>query len=431
MNNRDFRRGPTSRTVETTGKTLEEAVQAAMRRLHARRDEIELEVLEEGRGGFLGIGAKEAKIRARLRPEQQEIARPLRGGRQFPSRRPWQGEAGRAGEEQGTRRAGNERPGRRSSSRGRTGAGRGTTDAGPTGAGQAQGRAARSEPQTPSEPRTRRGRSDDRTPLRFGGARRQERPRAPEAAPEGSAVEPSGADQLRDVALEESIVGYARGLLERMGFPVGVQVQFADGAYEVRIDGGNSDAVLIGRRGETLEALQHVLAKMASRGREELVHVRVDVSHYRERRDERLVERALEIAGQVRRTGREVVTEPLSAAERRIIHRTLSETGDIMTHALGEGLVKRVWIGPAGRPVPEAAEVEGTSQEIRSEAPTAYQAPVTPAEAEEPERPEVSDRSEDADHLSWMDTERPEVERDNAAPEWGRRPKPAKGRRAR
>jgi hypothetical protein len=228
--------------------------------------------------------------------------------------------------------------------------------------------------------------------------------------------------------LEQEISGYARGLLERMGFSATVDAQVVDGAYEVRIDGGDNDAILIGRRGETLEALQHVIAKMASRGREDLVRVRVDVSNYRERRGEQLEERAREMAARVRETGEEYVTEPLPAAERRIIHRTLSDVPDITTHALGEGLVKRIRIALAGNEAgaastaevwrPEREEVEEASPgETRS--PTSAPGGTTDGPVQQP----VSMIE------SWSGATPAAKETEQS--EWGRRPKPAKGRRSR
>jgi predicted RNA-binding protein Jag len=246
-----------------------------------------------------------------------------------------------------------------------------------------------------------------------------------------SSIQPAApARPASDQNLEREIAGFARGLLERMGYPVEVDARYDDGAYEVRIDGGQSDAILIGRRGETLEALQHVLAKMASRGREELVRVRVDVSNYKEKKNGQLADRAREMGRQVRETGRGMVTEPLAAAERRIIHRTLAESTDVVTRALGEGLVKRVWIGPAGVEIPED-EPAGERQEgpRRSErSPVRTSAVVVERNTDPEEAPQ-----EQKEVVSWLDPTAAEGERVPTAesPEWGRRPKPAKGRRAR
>jgi len=256
--------------------------------------------------------------------------------------------------------------------------------------------------------------------------------RGSERAAESLPVEGvAGSQGVEDRELSLLINEYAGGLLERMGFAAEVETVYSDGAYEVRIAGSDNDAILIGRRGETLEAMQHVISKMASRGKEDLVRVRVDVSDYRARRNEQLADRARSMAEKVRETGHEVVTEPLAAAERRIIHRTLADLPDVTTHALGDGLVKRVWIGPTtaqGRngddgPIVEKALVwQGDSETIDTEEMERDQAvgePSVPAGHQEPQS--VLD--------PWGST--PQQETPREAPEWGRRPKPAKGRRLR
>jgi predicted RNA-binding protein YlqC (UPF0109 family) len=202
-----------------------------------------------------------------------------------------------------------------------------------------------------------------------------------------------------------------------MGYEASVEARYADDAYEVRVEAGENDAVLIGRKGETLDALQHVLAKMVSRGQAELLRVRVDVSEYRQRRTIELADQAIAWAQQVRETGQEVITEPLPAAERRTIHRALAEVPDVTTQALGDGLIKRVWIGPQGaRPEPDQYPAP------REEAPPVRTSERAPA-AETTEAPlSLID--------SWSSTPAKPVPTGEApADEWGRRPKPARGRR--
>jgi len=238
-------------------------------------------------------------------------------------------------------------------------------------------------------------------------------------------------DQIADSGLEEQIAEFARGLLARMGFSVTVEAHFSDGAYEVRIGGGENDAILIGRRGETLEALQHVLAKMASRGRDDLVRVRVDVANYRAHRDGELAEQALAWGQQVRDTGRPVVTEPLPAAERRIVHRTLSETMDIKTQALGEGIVKRIWIGPAEAEVPASQHIpaERTEHDMDAPDPGRMRRPAEPVPSRTPS-PAADEPASGPEVADWTESWNADPNKTGSpAPEWGRKPKPAKGRR--
>lgn len=235
-----------------------------------------------------------------------------------------------------------------------------------------------------------------------------------------------------------------------MGYAARVEASYSDDAYEVRIDAGEHNDVLIGKKGETLDALQHVLAKMASRGLEELLRVRVDIAEYRQKRSSELSERAIEMAQQVVETGREVITEPLSAAERRSIHRALSDHPEVTTQSLGDGQVKPVWIGlksskppqpevapvvvhrgGASRPAPARVYAEDRPRERRDDVappPTPMPAPMrTPAAAPEAAR-------EPAPRLPLAPRDEPSGMKDKPAgvepvPEWGRRPKPARGRR--
>jgi spoIIIJ-associated protein len=150
--------------------------------------------------------------------------------------------------------------------------------------------------------------------------------------------------------LAPAVLRLARGILERMGVPNAVEAVQIGGRVEVRIASGAADGLLIGRRGETLEALQHVLFRMAARELEgKITAVHVDVGDYRQRREERLVEAARALAERTLRTGRRSMTEPLSPGERRIVHRALADADGIETHAGGAGVNKRVIILPASR----------------------------------------------------------------------------------
>jgi spoIIIJ-associated protein len=252
------------------------------------------------------------------------------------------------------------------------------------------------------------------------------------------------------------LADFTLGVLTRMGYAARVEASYADDAYEVRIDAGEHNDILIGKKGETIDALQHVLAKMASRGLEELLRVRVDIAEYRQKRSSELSERALEMAQQVVETGREIITEPLSAAERRSIHRALSDHPAVTTQSLGDGQVKPVWIGPksakpspadvppivvhrggVSREAPSRVYAEDHAREGRSD-PAPPPAPVrppaaapaaavaVPAAPAAPNAPPPRARIDPGDGFSG-NKEKPAAS--EPAPEWGRRPKPARGRR--
>jgi spoIIIJ-associated protein len=149
--------------------------------------------------------------------------------------------------------------------------------------------------------------------------------------------------------LSPELVGLARRILELMG--VEARVSGVSVGSEVRLTVESaSDGLLIGRRGETLEAFQHVLVRMAGHlSGCNIESVRVDVAGYRDRREGQIRQMAEDLADRVEKTGRRAMTEPLSAAERRLVHRTLAGRHRIETHVGGgTGPNRRVVLRPKG-----------------------------------------------------------------------------------
>jgi spoIIIJ-associated protein len=139
-------------------------------------------------------------------------------------------------------------------------------------------------------------------------------------------------------------------LFSLMDIPASIEVEQTGREVRVVVSAGETDGLLIGRKGETLQALQHVLTRMVGKqfgeGAPEVV---VDVAGYRKRREGQLRELAEGIASRVSRTGKRAMTEPLPPAERRIIHRRLDELGDVQSHTAGTGINKRVVVTPSRR----------------------------------------------------------------------------------
>jgi len=136
-----------------------------------------------------------------------------------------------------------------------------------------------------------------------------------------------------------------RGLLTAMGFEAPVESRETPDGIEITVGSTGADGLLIGKRGETLESLQHIISKMLNRGNEGWTHVALDIGGYRRRRESQLEKLALSMAERVQATGQEQTTEPLKASERRIIHVALKDHPAVKSYAVGEGLVKRVVIG--------------------------------------------------------------------------------------
>lgn len=112
------------------------------------------------------------------------------------------------------------------------------------------------------------------------------------------------------------------------------------------ITGGDAGR-LIGKGGRTLSALEQIINAVVNRAGDDPIRVNVDVGGYKRRRDERLIRTARSIADQVRKLGEPVDMEPMTAAERRVVHMAVADDPDVRSESAGEGRDRRVVIHPA------------------------------------------------------------------------------------
>jgi spoIIIJ-associated protein len=280
--------------VETTGKTVEEAKDRALAQLGVHPEDAEFEVLEEPKAGLFGRVRGEARVRARVRPTQvrQKIER---------------------------------------------------RDRKRTGQGDKKPR----EPKAAKEPAAaKQGAAADR-------ASAPKQPRAPK--PQKAAVR-SGSDttvnkeeeQVVDAQqVGEEATRFMSGLLEAFGLQGQVSLVQDGEDLEVQV-AGDELGLLVGPRGSTLQAVQD-LARVASQRRlgDHDTRLRVDVGGYRERRRAALGAFAMKMADEVKSSGVSRVLEPMSSADRKIIHDTLSEVEGIATRSEGDDPYRRVVIAPA------------------------------------------------------------------------------------
>ncbi len=138
-----------------------------------------------------------------------------------------------------------------------------------------------------------------------------------------------------------------RELLNRMGIDAEVESDFVEGSTHLNVR-TDSPALLIGKHGQTLDAIERLLNCIVNKASLVKRRVFVDTEGYRERREERLVEMAHQMAEQVKYTNREVVLAPMSPRDRRIIHVALKEDDIISTYSQGEGDMRRVVITTGG-----------------------------------------------------------------------------------
>jgi len=167
-------------------------------------------------------------------------------------------------------------------------------------------------------------------------------PRRP-AAPAEDDADADIAPVTDEVAL--AALEILRTILRHMNLPVSVEVASIDPlTLNIRTSDENLKGVFIGRRSETLSALQLIVNLMLNRKLQDRFHVIVDIEHYRQRRDENLRSLALRVAQQVQQTQRSMMLEPMSPYERRIVHMTLQDLPSVTTQSTGEGEQRRVVI---------------------------------------------------------------------------------------
>jgi spoIIIJ-associated protein len=176
-----------------------------------------------------------------------------------------------------------------------------------------------------------------KAPFIFGGGKVRIRVHLEEERP----AKPDG-PLMPEGEFEQAMVQYLQGLVERMGIQNRVKIAFREArklGLEVETD---ESAILIGRKGQTLEAIQVVANVAAGRLKDESARIIVDTQDYRSRREKSLIRMAQQAAEQVRRTRQSRLLEAMNPFERRLVHTALSQEGDIETASEGEGLYKRI-----------------------------------------------------------------------------------------
>ena len=331
---------------EFTGKNVEEAIRSAMKEYSADLAELDIEILSQGSRGILGVGGEEARILAAPKsavaaadtvrdtaPEPSEPMAPTRESSR-PSRfaapapvtegepmgepiaEPISEQMADLGRSEAPPRPFRDRqPGDRS----RGGRGRSDRDA----RGGRGDRPFRDRP--PREPR------EDRPP-------REPAPFIPGKPLEELTEKERGTLQEAKGVLEE--------LLRLMEVPGDVEI--ATGGETARLNVRGSDlGVLIGRRGEKLASLQHIVNLIVAKKEGEYHRIAVDVENYRGRREEQLRDVADRAAKRVLQTGKIIQLEPMPAIERRIVHMALVENPKVRTQSVGVEPNRRIVILPA------------------------------------------------------------------------------------
>ena len=333
---------------EFTGKSVEEAIKAACDQFAVGLGDLDFEILTPGSRGVLGMGAEPARIVAAPRSALGGSApkREAAESRPLPTPRPRED---RGFDDRGPRRDDRAPPPRRPPRR-----------RPPARAATTAGRAATTAPQATAPPDDRPPRRDDR------GPRRDDRPDRPasggseltaaEVAQVATARGSLAMERAELEAAEATPEALAAGreiletLMGHLGFE-GVTVEIREGEtsrLNVVGEGADREALgsLIGRKGERLSALQHLVNLMLSRRTGQWTRVLVDVEDYRGRRERQLADLATRAAQRVVETGKMLQLEPMPALERRWIHLSLRDNADVFTQSIGEEPNRRVVVLP-------------------------------------------------------------------------------------
>jgi spoIIIJ-associated protein len=147
----------------------------------------------------------------------------------------------------------------------------------------------------------------------------------------------SQAEELREEREDPAILlgELLEEIVDSLGLDVDVRIEEADGVLTGSME-GDDVGLLIGRRGQTIDAVQHLAQRIVFRGGSPDARVVIDADGYRERRAETLRSLALDAAEESLRTGEAVELDPMPASERRIVHEYLRERDDVETHSEGE-----------------------------------------------------------------------------------------------
>ena len=297
--------------VEITASSVQEATSKALDQLGVVEADAEIVVVEEPRTGLFGRVRGEARVRARIRPT---APRPKR------SRRSRSGKAGST------------RPGERTSQ------GQDRPERAPADGSQRSGESSGGQR---SRSRRRRGGSHSREAATSAVAVKQatESPqREDESMAEGMTLEEQGAIGKQ----------FLEGLVVAFGLTATVEVRLLDAeTVELAVDGGDL-GILVGPRGTTLAAVQEVTrTAVQSKCPSRTDRILVDVAQYRERRSKALSEFTHKVAAEVIESGEERHLEPMSPADRKVVHDAATEIEGVSTRSEGEDPQRFVVINPA------------------------------------------------------------------------------------
>ena len=310
------------RSIEASGKTVKDAIRNGLTELGLDSDDVEIQVIEMGSPGLFGMFGKPAKVRLTAKEDDPalDIEMPvlsLDGGARKP---------------RAEKRKSEKKP---------------------------EPKPEKAEkPVKPAEQPAAEAEGEDLPkPEKKSRSRRRRKSGSREAAEVveeavEEVVEPApivehepfvATPEEEQSETAKAAKAFLSGLTERMGVPVAIELSETEEQLRMQMSGENM-SLLIGRRGETLDALQYLTSLNINRTREDYLRVSIDTENYRAKREEALRKLAVRMAGRAKKSGRRVALEPMNPYERRILHSALQNDPDVTTHSEGEEPYRRVII---------------------------------------------------------------------------------------
>lgn len=314
-----------------SAQTVDRAIEKALETLHLDRDAISVEVVDMGRKGFLGIGASDAKIRVTY--EVHEAAEPASSKpAQKSEENPVQKPAEKPIEKPAEKRDDTPR----------------LVKAAPQSAKPAEkSQQPKKEKQPEETPRLVRAASGEKPVEK--PAKPENLQEAPEEVPEKHMPKAKPMPESEWSNEAKTAVAFIDGLLVKLGIEGHAFVTELSEADHLRIEIEGPDmGPVIGRRGDTLDAIQYLTSLVLNRGTDDHIRLTIDTENYRIKRAESLERLARKMAGKVVRYHKPMTLEPMNPYERRIIHAALQDYRGVTTHSTGTEPGRRVVISPEG-----------------------------------------------------------------------------------
>jgi spoIIIJ-associated protein len=295
--------------IEIEGKTIDEAIEKACVEFKVPREKLNIEIISEGNPGFLGIGSKKARIRAGLLSIEMTLDDVFTRNETVTVPAPVQ-----------TERAAVSIP---------------KANEGANGADRRRVRTAAPAPKARPEAQ----RTPAAATLETGEPVEPENAAKPHASPAAADNGESAAQKAKRIL---------EGLLTRMTIPSPVTVEETDEAIVLNIQGDGS-GLLIGKRGQNLDAIQYILNKAVHHTANGHKMITIDTEAYRKRREESLVALAVRLGEKVKKTQKPVTVGHMNAHDRRVIHMAMQNDEALTTKSRGEGEYRKIVILPARR----------------------------------------------------------------------------------